>query len=70
MYDVERAEIELPKPLDRLGKPRDQLQRLSAERYESLDQVIAYGLSLIEKERRDRGAGVREQREAQDLYSA
>jgi hypothetical protein len=35
---------------------RDKLTRLSAERLESVDQVIAYGLTLIDAERRRRDA--------------
>ncbi|MGF1662958.1 MAG: hypothetical protein ACFCVG_10935 [Kineosporiaceae bacterium] len=35
---------------------RDKLTRLSAERFESVDQVIAYGLALIDAERRRREA--------------
>lgn len=37
---------------------RERLQQLSAERLESVDQVIAYGLALIEREAgRRRAAG-------------
>jgi|GEM_PF-1887204 hypothetical protein len=41
---------------------RDKLTRLSAERFESVDQVIAYGLSLIDAERRRRDADVEARR--------
>lgn len=46
---------------------RERLQQLSAERFESLDQVIAYGLALIERETgRRRAAGQEARRSVMD----
>jgi hypothetical protein len=46
---------------------RERLQQLSAERLESVDQVIAYGLALIEREAgRRRAAGLEASRTVVD----
>ncbi len=50
---------------------RERLQQLSAERLESLDQVIAYGLALIDRETgRRRAAGLEASRAVLDPADA